>query len=192
MGVIDWEKEEHTYEEILRHFLDGVKDPNYAFSKDLMENNLENVIYGMIDTANCFDANIMNLEELDKMGITGDVLVKLWKLCKCNQAYFKKTVGYITGTYLSKAFTAEEILANLGLKDPYPFIPDQKDFIDFPTLSMKRSREEITSEEYDSFITSLRQELIKKYNSYVASHKFSHLEYLPDVDIQKSDYRKVM
>ncbi len=192
MSVIDWEQDEHTYEEILRHFLEDVEDTEYAFKKDLMANTLENVIYGMIDTANYFDANIMNLEELDKLGITGNTLVKLWKLCKCNPAYFKKTVGYITGTYLSKAFTVEEILSNLRLKEPYPFIPDKKDFIDFPTLSMKRSREEITEEEYDGVINSLRSELIRKYNAYVASHSLLKLDSLPEVDIQECDNRKVL
>lgn len=192
MSVIDWEQDEHTYEEILRHFLEDVEDTEYAFKKDLMANTLENVIYGMIDAANYFDANIMNLEELDKLGITGNTLVKLWKLCKCNPAYFKKTVGYITGTYLSKAFTVEEILSNLRLKEPYPFIPDKKDFIDFPTLSMKRSREEITEEEYDGAINSLRSELIRKYNAYVASHSLLKLDSLPEVDIQECDNRKVL
>ncbi|MCX4248598.1 MAG: hypothetical protein OSJ65_02400 [Bacilli bacterium] len=192
MSVIDWEQDEHTYEEILRHFLEDVEDTEYAFKKDLMANTLENVIYGMIDAANYFDANIMNLEELDKLGITGNTLVKLWKLCKCNPAYFKKTVGYITGTYLSKAFTVEEILSNLRLKEPYPFIPDKKDFIDFPTLSMKRSREEITEEEYDGVINSLRSELIRKYNAYVASHSLLKLDSLPEVDIQECDNRKVL
>ncbi len=61
MSVIDWEQDEHTYEEILRHFLEDVEDTEYAFKKDLMANTLENVIYGMIDAANYFDANIMNL-----------------------------------------------------------------------------------------------------------------------------------
>lgn len=192
MSVIDWEQDEHTYEEILRHFLEDVEDTEYAFKKDLMANTLENVIYGMIDAANYFDANIMNLEELDKLGITGNTLVKLWKLCKCNPAYFKKTVGYITGTYLSKAFTVEEILSNLRLKEPYPFIPDKKDFIDFPTLSMRRSREEITEEEYDGVINSLRSELIRKYNAYVASHSLLKLDSLPEVDIQECDNRKVL
>ncbi len=93
---------------------------------------------------------------------------------------------------MSKAFTVEEILSNLRLKEPYPFIPDKKDFIDFPTLSMKRSREEITEEEYDGVINSLRSELIRKYNAYVASHSLLKLDSLPEVDIQECDNRKVL
>lgn len=192
MSVFDWEREEHTYEEILKHFFDGVSETKYRFNKDIYKNGLERAIYSMIDSMSSEEVNVMNLEELDKLGITGNKLVKLWELCKCNEEYFKKTVGYITGTYLSKAFSAEEVLANLSLKFPYQFVPEDRSFETFQKLMIRNHSGEMTDDEFEQIIFDIRTSLVKKYNDYVLSHPHENRDILPEVFMGFRDYEKVL
>lgn len=192
MAVLDWEVEEHTYEEILFHFLDGGTNSKYTFEKEIDKNELEKAIYGMIDTVSSEESNIMNLEELDKIGVTGDLLIKLWELCKCNSEYFRKTIGYITGTFLSKAFTSEEVLANLSLDEPFEFIPNDHRLDSFQTLSLRMNRGELPVNEYESIIFGLRNSLVKRYNRYVESHPEEEKNVLPEITSNKETHEKVL
>ncbi len=117
MSLIDWNSDNIYIRNILNGMLDGATDEDYAYNK------LVYVLYQIINRISVDKPNLVSIMNFDRMDITGDKLVKLWKMCDEDQEYFEKTISYITGTLLSKCYSVEEVQCNMNLDNPIPFIP---------------------------------------------------------------------
>lgn len=104
MAEIDWDKDNINYSEILKGMLSGVEEYEYRYNDTVEANELESALFDMINRVSITKPALLNVIALDRMGIVGNKLVKLWHLCEENQEYFEKTVGYMTGTTLSRCF----------------------------------------------------------------------------------------
>lgn len=165
MSKIDWNSESITVEEILRYFLSDILEEKYKYTDDVNSNPLESVLASAILEHDFNSLNVVGLMKLDNAGITGEKILKLWYLCDEDSEYFKKTVSYITGTMLDRAFTLEEVIKNLELESPIKFIPKDESVPTFNKLSSMRH--EIGNDEVDEIIYLLRKNLISSYNRYV-------------------------
>lgn len=172
MSKIDWNSDSLSVSDILEGFMGGIEDENYAYTSDIKSNLLECVLYEAITEQSLREINIVNLMKLDNYGIVGNTLLKLWHMCKGKPKYFKKTVSYITGTALDRCFQSEEIIKNMSLKQPIPFIPDDESVIHFYDLS--RMRQEIGDEKVEEIIYILRSDLVRNYNRYVSFYNLEN------------------
>lgn len=173
MSSIDWNSDNVFMGDILKGLLDGVTDENYAYNEDVGENELESVLYQIINRISVNKPNLVSIMNLDRMGITGDKLVKLWKMCDEDQEYFERTITYVTGTILSKCYSVEEVQSNMNLDDPIPFIPKDDIIPFFPDLISK------DIDLGSKIIFSLRTTLVKKYNSRIKGSDLPRLS-LPE------------
>ena len=172
MSKIDWDSDTLSVSDILEGFMDGIEEENYAYTSDIESNLLESVLYEIITEQSFKEINIVNLRKLDNYGIVGNNLLKLWYMCKEKPKYFKKTVSYITGTTLDRCFKADEIIKNMSLKQPIPFIPDDESVVHFYDLS--GMRQEIGNEKVDEIIYILRSNLVREYNRYVSFYNLEN------------------
>ncbi|MBO5475070.1 MAG: hypothetical protein J5982_01030 [Bacilli bacterium] len=184
MGSIDWNSDSVYIGDILKSLLDGVTDEYYAYNENIEENRLESALYQIINCISVSKPNLVSIMNLDRMGIIGDKLVKLWKLCDEDQEYFEKTITYITGTTLSKCYSVEEIQYNMNLDNPIPFIP-KDDIVPFFS-DLLRTDIDLGSK----IVFSLRTDLVKKYNSRIKGSDLPRLslpEKLPNESILSED-----
>lgn len=158
MGSIDWNSEEIPLSEILSAMLSGVEEYNLRYTDVIDANPLERTLADMVNRVSMTKPNLINLITLERLGIVGNRLVKLWHLCEDNQVYFEKTVGYMTGTALSKCFTEDEVTNNMHLESPVSFIPNDEIVPYFPELFSK------FQDNYDEMLYVLRSDFVKRYN----------------------------
>lgn len=178
MSAINWDSENIFLGDILKGLLDGVTDEHYAYNEVVEENELEYVLYQIIDRISVNKPNLVSIINLDGMGITGDKLVKLWKMCDEDQEYFEKTITYVTGSILSKCFSVEEVQSNMNLDDPIPFIPKNDVvtyFYDLIKTDIDLSRE---------IIFALRTKLVNDYNNRVKESNLPRLA-LPEKQLDE-------
>lgn len=158
MGTIDWHSDSIALSEILSGMLSGVEEYSLRYTEVIEANPLEKALADMANRVSMTKPSLINLMNLDKLGIVGNRLVKLWHLCEDNQNYFDKTVGYMTGTTLSKCFTEDEVINNMHLESPVAFIPNDEIVPYFPELFSKYQ------DNYDELLYILRTNFVKRYN----------------------------
>lgn len=163
MAEIDWDKDNINYSEILKGMLSGVEEYEYRYNESVEANELESVLFDMINRVSITKPALLNVIALDRMGIVGNKLVKLWHLCEENQEYFEKTVGYMTGTTLSRCFTKDEVIANMNLDEPIEFIPND------PIIPNFQELHSFNPDKYDEIIYALRKNFVRRYNERVSS-----------------------
>lgn len=179
MSSIDWNSDNVYIGNILKGMLDGTTDKDYVYSENIEDNELEYVLYQIVNRISVSKPNLVSIMNLDRMGITGDKLVKLWKMCDEDQEYFEKTITYITGTILSKCYSVEEVQYNMNLDNPIPFIPKSDTVTFFPDLIS--SDIDLSSK----IIFSLRTNLVKNYNRMIKDTNLPRLA-LPKKMIDKN------
>ncbi len=161
MSRIDWDAEEANTRDILKGMLEGITDARYCYTENVQANPLEESLFNMVTRISTSKPNLVSVISLDGLGIVGNDLVKLWGLCKEKNDYFEKTVTYITGTILSKCFTRDEVVSNLKLDRPIPFIPDDEMVPFFADLIR------INRADAERIILALRSCLVRNYNARV-------------------------
>ncbi len=164
MGNVNW-RDENSLGEILGGLLAGVTDSYYAYTEDIESNPIELALYNMTNRISTNRPNLISVITLDNYGITGDNLVKLWEMCGEKEDYFEKLISYITGTSLSKCFSRDEVVNNMELDDPIPFIPDDDMVPYYGDLVFKTGKND--PDQVEDIIFALRTNLVKKYNDKV-------------------------
>ena len=169
MSSIDWNNGSILIGVVLKGVLEDVTDKKYAYNANIEDNELEYVLYRIINRVSDNAPDLVSLKKLDKMGITGDQLVKLWKMCDEDQEYFEKTITYITGTTQVKCFSVEEVQCNMNLDNPIPFIPKDDEMPFFPDLISA------DTDLSDKIIYRLRTNLVKMYNNRIKGTELSKI-----------------
>lgn len=161
MATIDWNSNSLRVKDILEGFLAGIIDvPVEEATK--VKNSLARAIYEIAMTTAIEDTHLIDLVSLDEYGIVGKTLEKLWNLCEKDKDYFKKTVSYISGNIMLKCFSQYEIVENLALDKPIPFIPNNEAVHNFHELVHYNDAESL--QDIKKIIYSLRLNLVSKIN----------------------------